>query len=208
MHKLINEARVIATFLTDTTPEEKLPKVDAIFAFGHNLARTPEHAVHLYYLGLAPSVIVTGHIGIRKTSLPDGFKTQGEFFANVLTSHGIPRSQIIIEEQSRNTLENVVFGMKVAQETGLSPKSLILCAIPAHLRRCRLTFSKQFPHITTYGSAFIWKESELDDYHIGRLVGEVDRLITYAKKGDTAPIAIPRAVTLACTTIRNHLTVT
>ncbi len=205
MHKLINEARVIAAWLTDAVQEKKLPKVDAIFAFGHNLARTPEQAVHLYHLGLAPSVIVTGHIGVRKTLLPVGFKTQGDFFADVLIKHGVPESRIIVEKQSCNTLENVVFGIRAAQVAGLSPKSLILCAVPPHLRRCRLTFSKQFPDITTYGSAFAWHETELDDTHIGRLVGEVDRLITYARKGDTAPIKIPESVARACATIRNYL---
>ncbi|MEK7209015.1 MAG: YdcF family protein [Patescibacteria group bacterium] len=201
MYPLINEAREIATWLTDAIPEKKLPRVDAIFAFGHNLARTPEHASYLYHLGLAPSVIVTGHIGVRKTPLPAGFKTQGEFFVDVLNKNGVPKSRIIVEKQSTNTLENVIFGMRAAKEAGLSPLSLILCAVPVHLRRCRLTFLKQFPHVITYGSAFSWDETKLNDCLAWRLVDEVNRLVTYADKGDITPIQIPEAVAEACATI-------
>lgn len=209
MHHLASEARVVASFLVEATPDEELPPVDAIFAFGHNSTATPEEASRLFRRGLAPRLIVTGATGYRSTPLPQGFETQADLFADVAKRNGVPEAAIIRDRHSRHTLDNVLFGMDAAHLAGLRICSLILCAIPVHLRRCRATFAKQFPAVVTYGSAFAWDEAEwLTDYRIGRLVGEVDRLIKYAEKGDTVPVIIPAAVTTACEIIRRRVVVT
>ncbi len=209
MHPLANEARVIASFLVDATPEDKLPLVDAIFAFGHSGSiATPEHASRLYLKGLAPRLIVTGSTGFRGVVLPLGFETQADLFADVAIKSGVPSSAIIRDRESRHTLDNVRLGMAAAHKAGLTIRSLILCAIPVHLRRCRATFARQFPAVVTYGSAFVWDETSwLNDYRIGRLVGEIDRLSKYVEKGDTVPVAVPTEVAEACEIIRGRLTV-
>ena len=203
MHPLQEEALLIAKFLTEHTEVEKLPKVDAIFCFGHSTTHTPNHAATLYHLGLAPRVIVTGFVGHRNVELPKGFTNQADLFAHVLIEQGVPNSAILREKESRNTLDNVLLGMEVVREAKVKIESLILVALPPHLRRCRVTFEKHYPKVRTFGNSFPFSEVDwMNEYRIGRLVGEVDRLVLYAKKGDIAPSVIPRKVREACEVIR------
>ncbi len=201
MHPLHDEATLIAKFLTEHT--ENLPEVDAIFCFGHSTTNTPVHAAKLYHRGLSPRIIVTGFVGHRNVELPSGFTNQADLFAHVLIEQGVPDRAILREKESRNTLDNVLLGMEVVREARVKIESLILVALPPHLRRCRVTFDMHYPKVKTFGNSFPISEMDwMNDYRIGRLVGEVDRLINYAKKGDIAPSVIPRKVIEACEKIR------
>mgnify|MGYP001595045036 CR=1 FL=1 len=206
MHPLENDAKLIANFLSEHTEVDRLPKVDAIFCFGHSEVHTPKHAAKLYHKGLAPLVVVTGFVGHRNVELPKGFTNQADLFAHVLIKQGVPDSAILREKESRNTLDNVLLGMEIVRESKLKIESLILCALPSHLRRCRATFAMHYPKVKTFGSSFPFSEMDwMNDYRIGRLVGEVDRLIFYAIRGHIAPSVIPRTIKVACEKIRGFV---
>ncbi|NOY35459.1 MAG: YdcF family protein [bacterium] len=195
MNKDIEEkVEKIIDFLTEAEPDESLPKTDAIFVFGHYDLRIAEQAAGLYFGGKAPKIILTGRSG-KIHKIPANFESEAEYFADFLKKKGVPECDLILEEESTNSLENVLFGMKKAASFGFFPRSLILCAMPPLLRRSRATFKKQFPEIKVFGSAFpLGKEEWQTPARISRILGEIDRLREYAEKGDIVPTQIPLSI--------------
>lgn len=189
----------VVEFLTESTPFEDLPQADAIFVFGHYEPQIAHHAASLWKKGKAPHTILSGK---GRDKIPEGFSTEADFHASVVESGGVPREALILEKESTNTLENVLFGMAAAHKSGLNPKSLILCAMPPLLRRSCATFRKQFPEIAVYGSAFPMPQEWFTFYRISRLLGELERLNDYAKKGDIVKVEIPNEVLFAAEKIR------
>jgi hypothetical protein len=182
-------------FLADMLPDEKIPNTDGIFVFCHIEKRVAQHAAKFFLARNAGKIILSGGVGETKM-VPGGFPSEAEYFDSIMMKYGIFGS--ILEKKASNTLENVLLGMKAAHLTGFYPKSLVLVALPPHLRRCRATFAKHFPNIQTFGSAFSIDEDEWQSEHrINRILGEIDRLKEYAKRGDMALVNIPEEVVSA-----------
>jgi uncharacterized SAM-binding protein YcdF (DUF218 family) len=121
----------------------KIVKSDAIFALGSMDTRVAERAAQLYLDGLGAYIIFSGGAG---TLTKDKFmNSEAEVFANIAIELGVPKDNIIIENQSTNTGKNIQFTYKVLQDRGLSPKSLILVQKPYMERRTYATFKKQWP---------------------------------------------------------------
>lgn len=102
-----------------------------------------------------------------------------------------------------------MYGIEAAQKKGITPYSLTLVSKPPLLRRTRATFLKHFPNIRTYGSAYPfgiadWQSNKYK-FPGGRILGEIERLQVYAKKGDIAPVNIPLAVISAYHTAKRLL---
>lgn len=198
----VSEAlKIILDFLTEQTPVEELTPADAIFVFGHVDRRVAEHAAKVFKMGLAPKIIISGGIGALKRN-PSDFPSEAEFFASIITASGISNSAIILEKTATNTLENVLLGMKSAAREGLQPKSLILISVPGLLKRSAATFSKHFPDIKTVGTSFSHEWHDMNS--VKRILAEIDRIITYSKKGDISNVEIPDKVMLAYNFVLNN----
>lgn len=182
--------RTTLDFLVDQSEEEELYDSDLIFVFGNKNQRIPKHAALLFKKGIAPLVLVTGKYG--KAPIVGVYKTEAELFASVMIEEGVPASSIILECEARNTLQNVLFGMEVLRAQDIFPKKLALCAAPSLLRRARATFARQFPDIRVVASTYASSaEDIIDSYTAERVLGEIDRLMSYAKMGDIAQVDIP-----------------
>ena len=190
---------ITVEFLTESTPPENLPQTDAIFVFGHYEPLVAHHAAELWKKGKAPRIIISGK---GRDAIPEGFKTEADFYAFLIKSDGVPKKALILEKESTNSLENVLLGMAACHSSGFNPKSLILCAMPPLLRRSCATFRKQFPDITVYGSAFSMPEEWFTSRRINRLLGELERLEEYAKNGNILPVEIPAEVSSAAEKVR------
>ena len=193
---------IVAKFLTESIPMENLPQTDAIFVFGHYEPQIARHAVQLWKKGRALHIIISGK---GRDAIPDGFATEADFYASLIEFDGVPREALILEKESTNSLENVLLGMTAAQNAGINPKSVILVAMPPLLRRSCATFRKQFPEVTVYGSAFPIRQEWVTIRRINRLLGELQRLDEYAKKGDIVKVKIPDEVLSAAKKIRQYL---
>jgi len=189
----------VVEFLTENVPLENLPQTDAIFVFGHYEPEVAHHAAELWKKGKAPRIVISGK---GRDAIPEGFKTEADFYASLIESDGVPKEVIILEKESTNSLENVLLGIAACRSTGFNPRSLILCAMPPLLRRSCATFRKQFPDITVYGSAFPVPQEWFTLRRISRLLGELERLNEYAKNGDTVPVEIPAEVASAAKKVR------
>ena len=127
------------TKLWDYLAEEDKPrKSDIIFVFGGSSIPRATTGIKLYQKGLGRKVIFTGsHPSYRKT--PHGNVTEADQFAELACESGIPKEDILVENKSINTPENVVFGMRVLSKMNIQPKSIIMVSTPYHLRRCFMT---------------------------------------------------------------------
>lgn len=120
---------------TENYPNIK-KKCDVGIVFG-GISMIPHRvdaAINMYQQGLLNRIIVTGGIGLLSTdrNTPEAFKMY-----NYLLEHDIPKEDILIEPQSRNTLENITFLLNIlSSDYNLDNTSLMLITSDFHLRRC------------------------------------------------------------------------
>lgn len=194
MDELLKLIKIISSFLVDAESAESIPGADGIFVFGCRDGRVALRAAELFQKGKAPYIVVTGKG--HAEMLPKEFTTEAEYFYSILREQNIPETAIILENKATNTLENITLGMELIKQRFSVPSSLIVCAKPHHLRRARATFAKQFPEITTYGSAYEVADRELVDNPrmLYKTLREIEKLKLYAAKGDIAHIEIPPGI--------------
>ena len=190
------EINIISNYLID---KQSLNKADAIFVFGHYLPGISQTAAEQYKAGRAPIILVSGYWHER---VPAGFKSEADFIAKALVKLDVPQENIIIEDHASNTLENVKFGMTKLHNEGYEIKSVIIVAVPWHIRRAKATMIKHYPDIKIGTATFDPKDVTLTPTIIARLVGEVDRLAEYHKKGDIFCPDIPAEVQQATEKLR------
>lgn len=185
--------QTILDFLVVDAEDAELHDSDFVFVFGNFDERIPKHASYLLKKGIAPRALITGKFG--KTPICGEYNTEADLFASVMVGEGTPMSSLILEREARNTLQNVLFGMQVLHDREIFPRKLTLCAAPLLLRRAQATFAQHFPEVYTVGSTYTSPvEDIIDTYTATRVLGEIDRLMSYPKNGDIAPVAIPTHV--------------
>jgi uncharacterized SAM-binding protein YcdF (DUF218 family) len=163
---------------------------DAIVIPGGGDPALPEKAAEIYKSGFAPVIIPTGGVSLktgkfkgasRKQNIYDGdYKTDCEFLTDALVKNGVPDSAILREDQSRFTKENATFSRKIAEQNGLSLKTLIVVCKSFHARRCLMCWQFAFPDadilivpVDTYEiTRNNWHSF---DYGVDRVMGELTR---------------------------------
>ena len=140
----------ITAYLDATTP---LPAyADLMFVFGARQLAAAELAAELFHRKLAPLIVVTG--GRNPAT---GLVEADQFFA-YLTQAGIPAENIIVENRSTNTLENVVFSIPlIEQKLALASLKTVLAVCKwNHSRRALMTLKRHFPSgIRYYASTYV-----------------------------------------------------
>jgi uncharacterized SAM-binding protein YcdF (DUF218 family) len=86
-----------------------------------------EEAVRLYEANYAPCIIVSGGKGW------DEEISEAAAMKAFLVRHGVPESAVYIEEQSRNTFQNLAFSQAVMRKRNLS--NAIIVSNASHIRR-------------------------------------------------------------------------
>jgi uncharacterized SAM-binding protein YcdF (DUF218 family) len=87
------------------------------------------HAADLYRRGLAPHIIPTGGL----TGPPP---SEAGAMGIILQGDDVPASAIILEEQARDTVQNIQYSRGIMREHGW--KTAILVTEPHHIRRATL----------------------------------------------------------------------
>ena len=102
---------------------QKPEPAECIVGFGNFNTDIAKRAAELYHQGMAPKVLFTGGLG-RNTEglLPE---PEAVRFAKVAMACGVPEEDIILEDKSRNTAENIHFTREKLAALGL-PHSNIL----------------------------------------------------------------------------------
>jgi uncharacterized SAM-binding protein YcdF (DUF218 family) len=112
-------AKIVWDYHCINTP---LQKADCIFVLGSHDTRVAERGAEIYLQGWAPLLIFSGALGRITKELWS--ESEAERFAKIALQNGAPLKDMLIENRSTNTGENVLFTRQVLQEKGLDPQSL------------------------------------------------------------------------------------
>jgi uncharacterized SAM-binding protein YcdF (DUF218 family) len=175
-----------------------LEKADLILGLGSHDTRVAERGAHLFLAGWAPLLLFSGHLG----GLTSGMwsRPEAEVFADVAAGMGVPRDRMLVEARSTNTGENVDFSRRLLAERGLVPRKAIAVQKPYMERRTLATFRRRWPELEVvvtspqiafdeYPTAAVGMD---DVIHI--MVGDMQRLIVYGRKGFSVPQDVPAHV--------------
>lgn len=196
-----DDLRIVWDFLC---PSVKPAKVDVIFVFGGLDLLVPRRAAELFHEGHAKRILVTGKSGALTKGV---FKTsEARVFADEMIQCRVPAESILLEENAGNTGANVELGMKVLEDSGISVGSVILVAKPFITRRALATFALRYPDVRTLPCP---PQGDINDFvdrpsreFVLRLLGEVERLSSYAQAGFIAEVKMPQRVLKAVEALR------
>lgn len=175
-------------------------KADVIIAFGSHDKRTAIRAAQLYLDGYAPLLIFSGNEGYgRKVSGFDGVP-EAQIYFDEAVSLGVPKDSIILESESTNSSENVLFTAKMMVSKGIPANKVIVVHKPYMERRAYATLKAQWP---SQQPDFIVTSPQLSydeyisdpkypkDYVIEVMVGDLQRIREYPKLGYQIEQPIP-----------------
>ena len=174
-----------------------LIKSDCILALGNHDLRVADRAAELYLQGWAPLIIMSGGLG---NFTKDWTEKEADRFAAVAIKKGVPEKNILIENKSTNTGENILFTQKLLEQKGLDLQSFIVVQKPYMERRSYATFKKQWPgkDITVTSPQISFKDYPTLEIPIERviniMVGDLQRIRIYPDKGFHIYQEIPTTV--------------
>jgi hypothetical protein len=174
-------------------------KADCIVGFGNFNTNIARRAAELYLQGYAPKVLFTGGLG-RNTEgmLPE---PEAVRFGRVAMECGVPEEDLILEDRSANTKENIEFTREKLRQLGLPHEYILGVHQPFMERRItaamgvywpELKFSVTSPQVTI---PEYLKDAQAqgvtEEAAICVIVGDFQRMDLYAKLGYQLPQHIP-----------------
>lgn len=169
----------------------RLAKADAILVLCSHDKKVATRAAELFLQGYAPLLIFSGGLG---TITKDFWsEPEADQFAEIACGMGVPPENILIENKSANTGENVLFTKRLLAEKQIDPQKFILVQKPYMERRSFATFKKLWPEkeaivtspavsFAEYLDAYVNTELSTGDV-IGIMVGDLQRIRLYPEKG-------------------------
>ena len=177
------------------TPQQS----DVIVGFGNFNTDIARRAAQLYHQGYAPKILFTGGLG-RNTEglLPE---PEAVRFARVAMECGVPKEDILLEDKSANTKENIEFTRQLLEKQGIPHNRILGVHQPFMERRItaamgvywpELDFSVISPQVSIPEYLQRAKEQGIsENASISVIVGDFQRMDLYAKLGYQLPQHIP-----------------
>lgn len=174
-------------------------KADVIVGFGNFNTDIARRAAELYLQGYAPKILFTGGLG-RNTEglLPE---PEAVRFARTAMECGVPEGDIILEDRSKNTADNILFTRALLEELGVKHDHILGVHQPFMERRIKaamgvywpeLNFSVTSPQVTIAEYLARAKDQGIsENASISVIVGDFQRMELYARKGWQLPQEIP-----------------
>ena len=194
--------RLVETLWNYHRLNHQLSKADAILVLCSHDTSVAERAAQLFLDGWAPLLIFSGGRGSITARL--WTEPEADHFARIAVGLGVPAQQILIENQSTNTGDNILFTRQLLEERGLDPDRLILVQKPYMERRSYATFKRLWPdkEVTvtspqvSFDEYFANRAAEVPstDEVINILVGDLHRIRVYPEQGFQIPQEIPEEV--------------
>lgn len=174
-------------------------KADCIVGFGNFNTNIARRAAQLYHQGYAPKILFTGGLG-RNTEglLPE---PEAVRFARVAMDCGVPGEDILIEDKSTNTKDNILFTRELLRAEGQKHERILGVHQPFMERRItaamgvywpELDFSVTSPQVTIPEYLADAKMQGItENAAISVIVGDFQRMDLYATLGYQLPQHIP-----------------
>jgi uncharacterized SAM-binding protein YcdF (DUF218 family) len=173
-----------------------LERREAIVAFGGHDLRVADWAAQLWLDGWAPKLVLSGGLGYHTSKI--WHEPEARKFCRIAIERGVDADAILIEDQSRNSGENVARTRELLDMHGITLRRAICVQKPYLERRVLLTLKKQWPSCDfILASPPIQYERYPDpniidfDKLINELVGQVDRVEKYPSLGFTEKDEVP-----------------
>lgn len=173
---------------------------DCIVGFGNFNDNIARRAAQLYREGYAPKVLFTGGLGRNTEKLfsqPEAVR-----FAQVAMACGVPEADILIEDRSANTKENILFTRRLLEEQGVPHGHILGVHQPFMERRIcaalgvywpELAFTVTSPQVTIPEYLEAAKvQGMTENAAISVIVGDFQRMDLYARLGYQLPQEIPQ----------------
>lgn len=172
---------------------------DCIVGFGNYNVNIALRAAELYRAGYAPKVLFTGGLGRNTAGMWTG--SEAERFAAAAVAAGVPESDVIVEDKSTNTAENITFTRDKLAELGLTVRRLLGVHQPFMERRIYAAMKVYWPEVDLVVTS---PQVDIRQYlrdavaqgleekaAIDVIVGDFQRMELYARKGWQIPQDIP-----------------
>ncbi|MBC7512624.1 YdcF family protein [Candidatus Saccharibacteria bacterium] len=171
--------------------KQKPHPADVIIGLGSHDVTVADDAAELYKNGLAPVIVFTGNVGRMTAGVFND--SEARSMSNRAQELGVPERQIILEEQSTNTGENIQLTQQLLERLGVAANRVILVHKPYMLRRDYATFICQW-HGAQKVQLQCWaREVSLHEYlakdpltaheTISVMIGDLQRIQEYPKLG-------------------------
>lgn len=181
---------------------QDLKKTDLILVLGSHDIRVAQRGVELFLDGYAPLILFSGGFGVYTKKLWQ--ETEADKFAKIAIKMGVPKDNVLIENKSTNTGENIKFSYQLLEEKNITAQSIILVQKPYMERRTYATFKKQWPKqeikivVTSPQISFEDYPEENGfntfDRVVNIMVGDLQRIKLYPQKGFQISQDIPNDV--------------
>ena len=178
---------------------EKPRKADVIVGFGNFNTDIAIRAAELYLKGYAPRILFTGGLG-RNTEglLPE---SEAQRFKSTAMACGVPECDIIIEDKSTNTRDNILFTREILEKHSIPHRHILGVHQPFMERRITAawgvywpeqSFSVTSPQVTIPDYLHRAQEQGIsENASVSVIVGDFQRIELYAKLGYQLPQYIP-----------------
>ena len=181
---------IIADITNFIFVSDEIQRSDVLFLPGGSDPAIPEKAAELYAKGFAPILVPSGGVSVktgmfngvtRKIEIySDSYRTDCEFYTDVLLKKGVSKSAIIEEDKSGYTKENAQFTRSVLDERGFVIKTAIIVCKSFHARRCLMCYQFSFPDVEIRICPVDVYEISRDnwythEYGVDRVMGELSR---------------------------------
>lgn len=187
----------------------RLARADAILVLCSHDKPVAERGAQLLLDGWAPLLIFSGGLGAITKHLWN--EPEADQFARIAIAMGVASEQILIENKSTNTGENIKFTRDLLAERRIDPQKFILVQKPYMERRSFATFRKFWPEkeaivtspqvsFSDYLDRYANHELSPDDV-LSIMVGDLQRIRLYPEKGYQIYQEIPDDVWAAYETL-------
>lgn len=187
--------------------DDPIKHADVIIAGGTNDTDVAHYAAELYGMSFAPLIVFSGG------AQPGTAMTHADTMTKIARSYNIPESAILKEQTAKNASQTAALSQALLGEQGIIPTSVILVQAPymsrSFLAAAQAQWVGEKPVFISRHEAASLPEYSLRHGRgdtIRNILGNFQRLRSYAKKGYQSEQVIPEAVQTAYDTLiwRGH----
>ncbi|MFD7840559.1 YdcF family protein [Streptomyces sp. NPDC059761] len=179
---------------------EPRPCSVAVGLGSHDLG-VADTTVDLYRRGMAPLIVFTGATSrTTQARMPRG---EAVHYRERALELGVPSTAVLVEPHATNTGENIRFTRALLEERNIEVDSILLVSKPYEERRAYATARKLWPEVEIFSAS---TPMTLQQYVesigdarlvVDMLVGALQRLMLYPKRGFMVMLPVPDRVLFA-----------